>query len=200
MTSRRKRLILLLGSVITACWIGVRGIPSVFKNWQEARWEVQDRARLLTRSQSEIASEKALFDLAGKVKEGMVGLASQLVAGQTGAQASDALTALLNVVAVRSNTKLTGTSPVEDSTAVGTLRRVAIHAALDGDIRGVSALLQSLAEEQTMLTTDDLRILVAGDGAPNAMEVLRVEVTVRGWYLADGSLVSALVGQAGSDK
>jgi hypothetical protein len=178
-------MVLLLGAVI-AGWVGLRGIPTVFKDWQEARWEVQDRARLLAQSRREIANEKVLVDSAARVKEGMIALAPQLVTGETAAQASDALTGLLGVVAARSNTKLTGTTAVEDSTEVGTLRRVAIHAVLDGDIRGVTAMLQSLAEEETVLTADDLRIVAPEMGGdPSMVEVLRFEFTVRGWYQVD---------------
>lgn len=181
---RRKRMILLLGTVVVGGWVGLRGMPSVSNAWREARWEVQDRARLLAQSRREIANEKALVDSAAIVKNGMVALAPRLVTGETAAQASDALTGLLGVVAARSNTRLAGTSPVEDSSTVGTLRRVAVHAVLDGDIRGVTAVLTSLAEEESVLTTDDLRIVAAEPGGdPNAAEVLRVEVTVRGWYL-----------------
>lgn len=183
---RHRQKVLLVGAIIIAGWVALRAIPTLINSWQEARWEVQDRARLLAQSRREITNEKMLFDSAARVKEAMIGLAPRLLAGETAAQASDALTGLLGVAAARWNTKLTGTNPVEDSTTVGDLQRVGIHAAFDGDILGVIDMLQSLAEGETVLTTDEVRILAAETGGnATAAEVLRVELTVRGWYQAD---------------
>jgi hypothetical protein len=169
-------------------WLTVRVIPGLVHSWQTARWELRDRARLLAQSRREIAGEEAIIDSAEASRKAIVELAPKVLTGETAAQASDALTSLLQVLATRSNTRFTGSNPVEDTTSAGDLHRVAVHATLDGDIAGVSGLLGGLADEGTVLTTDDLQILAAETAAtPSSAEVLRVELTVRGWYLKNRS-------------
>ena len=59
-----------------------------------------------------------------------------------------------------------------------------MRAAFDCDIRGLVAVLRFLMEQEVVLTTDRLQVLVAEPGgSPDAAEVLRVELTVRGWYM-----------------
>ncbi|MEO8201001.1 MAG: type II secretion system protein GspM [Gemmatimonadota bacterium] len=185
MTPGRRKMSLLVGLVIVAIWLAARVIPAAAGRFMDARWAIGERARLLAQSRRDIANEKILFDSAATIKQSMIDLAPKLLSGETAAQASDALTSLLGVIAERSNTKLTGSNPVDDSTMAGGLRRVAVHATLDGDIAGVTGLLQGLAQEATVLTTDDLQLLAAdAAGTVTPTEVLRVELTVRGWYLA----------------
>jgi Type II secretion system (T2SS), protein M subtype b len=182
----RRRRMLFIGIGIVTSWTSLKALPWLVTEWGEARWEVQDQARLLAQHRIEIANEQALAHSAAQVKEAMIALAPRLLAGETSAQAGDALAALLSVVATRSNTKLTSSLPMADSTEAGHLRRVAIHAAFDGDIRGVTSMLRSLSEEETVLIADELRILAAdAGGSEGGAEVLRVELTVRGWYLSE---------------
>ena len=188
MMPRGNRKVLLIGAIVIAGWVTLRCVPFLFHRWRELRWELEDRAHLLTRSRRAIVNEEVLADSAARVKEGIIALGPLLVGGGTTAQASDALIRLVGVLAARSNTRLAETRAVEDSATAGTLRRVAIHAVLDGDIRGVTGLLRSLAEDNTVVTADELRIVSAEPGlAQNAPEVLRVEVTVRGWYSTHSS-------------
>jgi Type II secretion system (T2SS), protein M subtype b len=187
-TARRRKTAFLIGSVIVLGWLSVRVIPAIVHSWQEASWELRDRTRLLAQSRREIQRQKVTFDSATSMKRAIVDLAPRVLTGETAAQASDALTSLLGIVTTRSNTRLTGSNAVEDSASAGALHRVSVHATVDGDITGVAGLLQGLAEEKTVLTTDDLQILATESGAAiHSAEVPRVDVTVRGWYLAGRS-------------
>jgi hypothetical protein len=76
------------------------------------------------------------------------------------------------------------TSSLPDSAGAGGLRPASLRAALEGDSRGTLGMLGALARGRVALTTTDLRITAANPAAAGAVaELLKVEVTVRGWYL-----------------
>ena len=184
---RSRRGLLIAGSAVILAWVLFRGVPTALDNWRKLRWQVEDRARLLAEYRRTIRGESVLSDSAEAIKQNMLALTPTLLTGTTAAQAGDAMVRLLEVISDRSNTRLTGTQPVADSAAAGPLLRVSTRAAIEGDISGLVLLLRGLGEDDVVLDTDDLSIMaVETTTDPNSAEVLRAEVTVRGWYLATG--------------
>jgi hypothetical protein len=56
---------------------------------------------------------------------------------------------------------------------------------LEGDSRGTAGLIGALARGPVALATTDLTITAANPAAPGAVaELLKIELTVRGWYLS----------------
>ena len=180
-----RRPLLFAGITVLALWVAFKAAPTVLARIREARWQFTDRVRLLEQSRRELALEAAIADSSKAIKEAMVSLAPRLLSGTTPAEAADALNGLISLAADRSSTKLTAVSAEEDSASAGLLRRVAVRAQFDGDIRGLAGFLRSLVEGETVLVADRLQVVAAEPGGSGAgPEVLRIELTVRGWYQA----------------
>src|SRR5205807_5506198 len=94
------------------------------------------------------------------------------------------LSGRVNLAVSRSQGKLERLDPVADSGTVGRLRRAAAHVAFESDIRGFAAFMRVVDGGDAALSVSDVRI-VAPDPASSEHqpEVLKVEVTVVGWYL-----------------
>ena len=95
-----------------------------------------------------------------------------------------------DLAATRHHARLDRTDPAADSLTTGRLTRVAVRATLETDVRGLAEFLQALAQDPAVLSADDLHVVANDPGSSDAQpERLRIEVTVRGWYLraADAS-------------
>ena len=80
--------------------------------------------------------------------------------------------------------KLERVDPVADSGVAGRLHRATLRAAFECDIRGLVGILQTLAFGRAALAVRELRVTAVDAGsADKSPEVLRVELTVTGWYL-----------------
>jgi hypothetical protein len=75
--------------------------------------------------------------------------------------------------------------PVADSAVAGRLHRVTVRAVFQSDVRGLVGVLQTLEFGKAALAARELRV-TAIDAASSDRnpEVLRVEMTVWGWFLA----------------
>jgi hypothetical protein len=185
MTVPTRRRALLGGVALIVLWLAVEGAPAAVESFRETRWTLADRVRLLEQSRHAIGQEQTVFDSAARIKDVIVALAPRLLSGSTRAEAVNALNGMISLAADRSNAKLTGITPEDDSARAGSLRRVALRGAFDCDVRGLVAILWFLLDQEVVLVTDRLQVLVAEPGgSPNGAEVLRVELTVRGWYQA----------------
>ena len=195
MTPRARQRTLLSGGAVIVLWLVFKAGPAAVDSIRETRWQLADRVRLLEQSRREIASEQIVFDSATRMKQAIVALAPQLLSGATAAEAADALNGLVSLAADRASARLTGVSSEEDSAATGPLRRIALRAAFDCDVRGLVGMLQFLVDQDAVLATDRLQVVVAEPGgSTSGAEVLRVEMTVRGWYQAGENPVDRLSG------
>ena len=180
-----RRTLLVVGIATIAVWVVFKAAPAALARIREARWQFADRLRLLEQGRRELALEDAIADSARAIKEAMVNLAPRLLSGRTTAEAGDALNGLITLAADRSNAKLTAVAAEEDSASAGLLRRVAVRAQFDSDIRGLDGFLRFIMEEENVLVADRLQVVAAEPGVGGAgPEVLRVELTIRGWYQA----------------
>jgi hypothetical protein len=90
----------------------------------------------------------------------------------------------VNLAASRNQAKLERVDPLTDSTVSGRLHRVALRAAFECDIRGLVGVLQALTFGKAALTVRELRVTaVDASSADKSPEVLRVDMTVAGWFL-----------------
>ncbi len=162
--------------------VTLRVIPLTWRAFAEKRATLQSQTDLLERSRWEIRQAPALEDsglvIRGKVKA----LAPRILTGTQQAAAVADLTARLKSTAGTHRVRIERTSPVADSAVAGGLRRVSVRAGMESDSRGTLALLGALARGPVVLTPTELRI-TAGNPAGQAAEVLKVEMTIRGWYL-----------------
>ena len=90
----------------------------------------------------------------------------------------------MNLAASRAPARIDRLDPLADSTGRGRLGRVRIRAALETDVRGLVALIRAIDAGDEVLRLDELHVEAPDPGAVNrGPEILRVEVTVSGWYV-----------------
>jgi hypothetical protein len=150
-----------------------------------ATGELRERATLLTHAREELAQAGSLRDSAARITQALVGLAPKLLSGTSAAEAGADLSAQLSLAASRHQAKLEQMDLLPDSTRAGRLARARAHVALVTDIRGLMGFLRAIAAGEAALAVRDLRVVAQDpDSQASVPEILKVEVTVEGWYLA----------------
>ncbi|MGH7530059.1 MAG: type II secretion system protein GspM [Gemmatimonadales bacterium] len=183
MTARDKRALLIGAVVVAGAVIMLRGIPWAVSRYETLRSLTFERTAMLARAQDVLAGRDMVRDSLARVVTEIVGLAPQLVDGHTAAEAQASLQALVGLAARRHALKVVRFDPLPDS-AVGAFNRVALSGELEGDIAGVARLLRSLESASPLLTVTTLGISAPEPAAqPNQPEVLRIELSVAGYYL-----------------
>jgi Type II secretion system (T2SS), protein M subtype b len=184
MTPRDRKVIVLGSSVVLAAVLALRVVPWSAKHALAAHADLRERATLLARARDEVARAHLLRDSTEVLTRALVALAPKLLDGRTVAEATVDLSGRLNLAASRSPAKLERLDQLDDSTTSGRLARVRVRAALETDIRGMLAFLRAVDGGDAVLSVSDLRVVAPDPGSPDrAPEILKVEVTVSGWYL-----------------
>lgn len=189
----RERRVLVIGSVIVGAAIGGRILPVAVRSMVRAEQEMDQRAVLLAHTRSDLAQTDALSESAAILTHNLTQVAPKVLNGATSADAQADLADRLDFVAARHQVRLMRVDPLPDSGAAGRLRRVAARMELESDVRGLAAVLQTLATGPLALGVEQLRVV-----APDARsvgpgpEVLKTELTVTGWYLAKADAASGM--------
>ena len=132
---------------------------------------LSERAVLLARTREELASLPKLRDSAAVLTRAVVALAPQVLSGSTSAEAGADLSGRMSLAASRAPARVDRVDPLPDSSGAGRLGRVI-------------AFLRAIDAGDEVLTLDELRIVALEPGAPErGPEVLKVEVTIGGWYI-----------------
>jgi hypothetical protein len=163
--------------LLRAAPAGVRGVAS-------ARERAAERLSTLARARDAVRQISALHDSLAVELAHVVELAPRLLDGRTRAEASAALAALVSLQAGRSGLKVLRLAPSPDSSG-GILQPVQAQAELEGDAAGLTAFVASVERGSPLLSLRTLAI-TAPEAVPRsgAAEALRIEVEVRGWFLA----------------
>lgn len=184
MRSRDRRALLIGAGVVAGALLALRGAPAAWDAVRNTRETLSARTELLVRAEADVLRAAALEDSAAVVRNKVLALAPRLLSGTREADAAADLTLRLKRAAAENRVRVERTSSLPDSGRAGGLRPVLLRAALEGDSRGTLGVLGTLARSPVSLTTTDLRITASNPAAPGAVaELLRIEMTVRGWYL-----------------
>lgn len=191
MTPRDRRALMIGGAIAAAAVLGFRVVPWCTHEMRARREALAGRRMLLARVRADIRDAGRLTASAPAVEQRLVALAPRILTGRREADALADLSGRLEAAAAQQKVRLLRTTPVPDSTRVGSLRRAVIRASLEGDTRGTLALLGRLERQHAALRVTEL-MLTAVDpaSAANKPEVLRSELIVRAWYVegrADGA-------------
>lgn len=187
MTQRDRRALRMGGALVLGLFVSLRVLPSVIRTALGAEQGLRERATLLARARDNVADAAELRDSAVRVGQALIGLAPKLVNGGRMTEAASDLSGLLSLAVARHQAKLERLEGVPDSTVAGRLRRVTVRAAFECDVRGLAGVLEALEFGKVALSLRDLRVTAVDAGSAARMpEVLRVEITVAGWYLGDG--------------
>jgi type II secretory pathway component PulM len=180
----RDRRALLLGGVVIASALGLRVLPWAVRRATQTHAVLQERTTLLARTQEEMASLPTLRDSAAVLSQALLALAPQVLSGSTPAEAGADLSGRMNLAASRAPAKVERLDPLPDSTGDGRLGRVRVHAALETDVRGLIYLIRTIDTGEEVLKLDELRVEAPEPGTmPRGPEILKVEITVSGWYI-----------------
>ena len=184
MTGRERRALARGAAVVLAAVLLLRVIPAGVRAVTSARDRAGERLSALSRSQDLVRRMPALRDSLGTALTGVVALAPRLLGGRTRAEASAALAALVSLQAGRSGLKVLRLAPAADSSG-GIVQSVDVQAEFEGDAAGLTAFLAAVERGHPLLTL--LALAITSPEAvprPGAAEALRIEIEVRGWYLA----------------
>jgi type II secretory pathway component PulM len=183
MTPRDRRALVWGALTVGAALLGLRVLPLGLRGVAAWQARASDRQATLARTRALLAAVPHLKDSLADLLPRVVALAPHLVAGRSAAEASASLTSLVGFAATRHGLKVVRMDPLPDS-AVGVFGRVAVHAELEGDIRGLTRILQAVETGEPLLTVQTLGVDVA-DRNPRseAPETLRVGLTVAGYFL-----------------
>jgi type II secretory pathway component PulM len=184
MMPRDRRALLVGGIAIAGAVLGLRILPWTVRRMTAAHAVLRERATLLARTREEMASLPELRDSAAVLSQALVALAPQVVSGSTPAEAGADLSGRMNLAAARAPAKVERLDQLTDSSGDGRLGRVRVHAALETDVRGLIALIRAIDAGDEVLKLDELRVEARELGTmPRGPEVLKVEITVSGWYI-----------------
>ena len=184
MTSRDRRALVIGAVVVGAAVLGLRAAPWAVSRTLAARGELRQRVALLARAREELAAAPLLRDSTAVLTRALVALAPQLLSGGSAADANADLAGRVNLAVTRAPAKLERIDVLADSAGAARLARVRVHAALETDMRGLVAFLRTLEGQDAAVVVQELRVVARDPGSADRVpEVLKVEVTVAGWYL-----------------
>jgi len=175
---------MLGGAVVIGALLVLRVVPWGVRGVLGAETGLRERATLLARARADLADAGVLRDSAVQLGQALVGLAPKILSGNSAAEAVADLSARVNMAVSGHQAKLERVDPLPDSLRAGRLRRVALRAAFECDVRGLAGVLEGLEFGKVALSLRELRVTAVDAGsADKAPEVLRVEMTVAGWFL-----------------
>ena len=184
MTGRERRALARGAAVVLAAALLLRVIPAGVRGATAARERAGERLGELTLSRDLVRWMPALRDSLGTALAGVVALAPRLLGGRTRAEASAALAALVSLQAGRSGLKVLRLAPAADSSG-GIVQSVDAQAEFEGDAAALTAFLATVERGHPLLSVVALAITSPeAVPRPGAAEALRIEIEVRGWYLA----------------
>lgn len=192
MTPRDRRALIVGGVVVMAAAFVLRVLPPVLRGAGRSYAELRERTALLGRTRAQLGSLPELRDSAGVVTQALVALAPQVLSGATAAEAGADLSGRMSLAASRAPARVDRIDLLPDSVVGGRLHRTRVHAAFETDVRGLIAFLRAIDSGAEVLMLDELRVMAPDPGAPErGPELLKVEVTVSGWYIAPRSRLKA---------
>jgi hypothetical protein len=182
-TGRDRRAMILGGGVLLAAFLVLRGFPWGVRSALAAATDLRERAELLAHALEEVAEAPELRDSAARITQALGGLASRLLNGASAAEAGADLSAQVNLAATRHSAKVERLEVLADSARAGRLGRARVHVVLETDVRGLVALLRSIAESNAALVVQELRVIAPDPASADRVpEVLKVELMIYGWY------------------
>jgi len=184
-TERDRRAVILGGGVVVAALLLFRLLPWTVRSAVAAEAGLRERAALLARARADLTGAALLRDSSVALGRALVDLAPRILSGKTTAEAVSDLSGSVNLAVSAHRARLERVDPVADSSRAGMLHRVTLRAAFECDVLGLSGVLQALEFGKVALSVRELRVTALDAGVlDKTPEVLRVEMTITGWFLA----------------
>ena len=187
MTARDRRALRWGAGTILAALLALRVVPDAVR--AAGAWQARSAARQATLGQTRrlLGELPQLRDSLSRLLPAVVALAPRLLDGRTPTEVSASLAALVTLDARQHALAVVRVDPLPDAVA-GAFTRVTVHAELEGDVRGLVAMLQMLETGDPLLTLESLSVDAPDEGsASNHSERLRMEFTIAGYGLVRGT-------------
>jgi hypothetical protein len=185
MNPREQRVIQIGAYLVVAALVGLRLAPAAVR-WARALDQQVSSGRQLVRSEQDALGRAAALEDSGRAVRGRLQtLAPRILPGRLESQAISDLSERLGVLASHAGVRLERTDAVTDSARVHGLRRVSVHAAVEGDTGGLVSLLRAINAGDLALSLREVRIVAQDPASPDGRpEVLNGDLTIAGWFLA----------------
>lgn len=176
--------VLVLGIACIAIILGAgKGLP-VWVHWRAGMSEELDRAQAqLHRDQRLVASRRAVRLSLDHQTTLFLGLSQAFLKGKSASQGAASLASILADAGDANGVHFSSLQPQADSTSRSLIVPVTVRASGSGDIRGISGMLRDLEGGVPLIEIREITVGQSDPAAPaDHMEVLHVELTVRGLY------------------
>lgn len=182
MIARDRRALFLGAGAIVAAVTALRVVPVTAGVAQRLRDRVATQEATLANARQLLASHREDRDSLQIALGRLVALAPKLIAGRTPTDAAASLASALEGLAARHAVRVTHLNTTPDS-AGGPVRGITAYLELEGDVRGLTALLAAIETGLPVLTVRSLTVTAPEPGAhARGPERLRIALTVTGWY------------------
>ncbi len=183
MTQRDRRALIWGATAVLGAVLVLRVLPGAVRSTLALRADAAERLETLARADEVLAAAPAARDSLARAFGEIAALGPRLVEGRTPADAQAALSDLVSFTASHNALRVVRLDPLPDS-AAGAFGRAAVHAELEGDVRGLVRFLKAVETGDPLLTVRALSVQAPdASGRPTAAEHLRIEATVAGLYL-----------------
>lgn len=181
MTTRERRVV---GFGLALALVSATLLRVLPEGWRRYR-ALQERAELVRRLAGGQAAElSGLSDLESRsdtLRRAVLALADRLIAGGTDAEAQAELLASIEVASERTTARINQLEPVPDSVGFGRIRRVQARANVTTDLVGLLRVVKAIEWSPRLMLVRRLRLELSSEAA--AVETVRAELLVEGWYL-----------------
>lgn len=191
-SARERKTIAIGGACIIAILVVTRGAPALIAWRRDLHSTAEENRSALADARAVLAEDGVVNDWALKNAKRVIALAPLLLSGDTPASASASLEGIISGAAAASNVQLGALELKPDSASRSAFTRILVKGSANGDIRGLSRMLQQIEQGPALIAVDELSItqpeLV---GAPDHMETLHMELIVCGLMLTPRAAAGA---------
>lgn len=181
MTSREWRAVWIGGGVMMIAAFA-RLSPTILARMQSRLESLHESQGVIDRGRALVATAPLLRDIVAAKRRAVLALAPKLIGGETTADGTTALSALVSAWAGRRRVTIQRIESGRDSLE-RSLVRIEVRMRIEGDLTGVSGLIGDLTSEAPLLDLSGLSITTDGDGELSPQR-LHADLTVHGWMLA----------------
>jgi hypothetical protein len=183
-SAREKRALAFGGACIVTMFAAVRGVPALLGWKRDLHSEAAESSSALAEARAILVGERDVRDSAVLDGQRVIALAPLLLSGDTPASASATLEGIISGAAATSNVQLGALELRSDSASRSAFTRVVAKGSANGDIRGLTQMLQQLEQGPALLSVEEMSITQPELSAPpDHMEVLHMEIVVGGLML-----------------
>ncbi len=179
--TERERKSVLIGAVVIALGLGVRGVPVLTDKYRQLRTDVDQSQALLARAEALVGAEQSLRDGLSVRASDIVALAPLLIGSGSRAEGVAAIGASLQGWAASYGVTVARLESARDSSASG-FTRLSVDMEMESDLEGLLLFIAHVERDGRLLSLEELSVENSG-GEGDGTAVLRSNLRVSGWIM-----------------